>query len=144
LKVLVTTNGCFDMLHVGHVRGLKAARQLGDMLVVGMNSDRSVATYKPGRPIIPQDERKELLESLGCVTRVDVMDDAHVWLESVARVRSSECAHVHVKGSEWEGKLPEAELDVVKRYGIQLVFMARPEGGISTSALIRKIQSLSP
>lgn len=143
MRTLVTTNGCFDLLHVGHVRGLREARNLGDMLLVGLNSDQSVSKYKPGRPIVPEADRKELLESLACVDRVEIMEEPHVWLENVARQRSSTCLHVHVKGSEWAGKLPEAEMDVFKRFGISLVFMDRPTGGQSTSALIEKIKSLA-
>lgn len=142
MTTLITTNGCFDLLHVGHIRGLKNARALGDMLVVGLNSDQSISKYKPGRPIVPETERKELLESLSCVDRVELMDEAHTWLESVAKQRLISYSHIHVKGSEWRKGLPAEELEVIKKYGITLVFMDRPEGGQSTSALIEKIKSL--
>ena len=68
------TNGHFDLLHVGHVRYLQAARDLADALIVGLNSDASTAARKPGRPVVPQDERAELLAALGCVDAVVVFD----------------------------------------------------------------------
>lgn len=141
---MVTTNGCFDLLHVGHVRALKEAKTLGDVLVIGLNSDKSLAEYKPGRPIVPEAERKEILESLRWVNKVEIMDSAHVWLEDIAaRAKEKDVRHVHVKGSEWKGGLPEPELAVVKKYGIHLVFMDRPEGGQSSSSLIAKIKALA-
>ena len=70
-KKVVTTNGCFDLLHVGHVRFLKAARELGDVLIVGMNTDASVSKLKgEKRPIQNQDDRAEILSSLACVDYV--------------------------------------------------------------------------
>jgi D-beta-D-heptose 7-phosphate kinase/D-beta-D-heptose 1-phosphate adenosyltransferase len=72
----VFTNGCFDILHVGHVRYLKEAQKLGDKLVVGLNSDESVKRLKgEDRPLIPQEERKELLEALSCVSEVFLFDE---------------------------------------------------------------------
>ena len=72
-KTVVTTNGCFDVLHVGHVRYLQEARNLGDVLIVGVNSDKSVVELKgPTRPIVPQQERLEMLTALGCVNYVFV------------------------------------------------------------------------
>src|ERR1700722_6578005 len=76
-QVVVWTNGCFDILHVGHLRSLQAARRLGDVLVVGVNSDASVATLKgPGRPIFPEAERVELLSGLECVDHVVVFGES--------------------------------------------------------------------
>ena len=67
-KTVVFTNGVFDLLHVGHLRYLQQARALGDALIVGMNSDRSVRANKgPGRPITPESERAEILSALACV-----------------------------------------------------------------------------
>ncbi len=72
----VFTNGCFDILHVGHVRYLKEARALGDALVVGLNSDKSVKSLKgEDRPLVSQEERKELLEALSCVSKVFLFDE---------------------------------------------------------------------
>ena len=68
---IVFTNGCFDLLHVGHVRSLQAARHLGDILIVGLNSDDSVRQLKgPHRPVVPQDQRGEVLAALTCVDHV--------------------------------------------------------------------------
>src|SRR6059058_3387522 len=75
-KKMVATNGCFDLLHVGHVRYLQAARALGDMLIIGLNSDASVRAYKgPTRPLVAQDERAELLAALACVDYVTIFDE---------------------------------------------------------------------
>ena len=72
----VFTNGCFDILHVGHVRYLKEARALGDALVVGLNSDKSVKSLKgEDRPLVSQEERKELLVALSCVSKVFLFDE---------------------------------------------------------------------
>jgi D-beta-D-heptose 7-phosphate kinase/D-beta-D-heptose 1-phosphate adenosyltransferase len=76
-QAVVWSNGCFDLLHVGHVRSLQAARALGDVLVVGVNSDASVRRLKgPGRPIIPAAQRMELLAALECVDAVIEFDEA--------------------------------------------------------------------
>src|SRR6516165_6248699 len=75
-KTVVWTNGCFDLLHVGHVRGLQEARRLGDLLIVGINSDVSVRRLKgPGRPIVPEAQRQEVLAALGCVDHVVVFGE---------------------------------------------------------------------
>ncbi len=75
-KKVVTTNGCFDILHVGHVRFLKAARALGDVLIVGLNTDRSVRALKgEKRPIQNENDRAEILSSLGCVDYVCLFDE---------------------------------------------------------------------
>src|SRR5436190_23795526 len=73
---VVLTNGTFDLLHIGHVRYLEAARALGDLLVVGINSDASVRGYKgPGRPVVPQDERAEIVAALRCVDFTTIFDE---------------------------------------------------------------------
>src|SRR5262249_3924939 len=75
-QTIAWTNGCFDLLHLGHVRSLQAARRLGDLLVVGVNSDASVRRLKgPERPIIPEDDRLEMLAALQCVSRVVLFDE---------------------------------------------------------------------
>jgi D-beta-D-heptose 7-phosphate kinase/D-beta-D-heptose 1-phosphate adenosyltransferase len=75
-KIVVFTNGCFDLLHIGHVRYLQEARKRGDCLVVAVNSDRSVGQIKePGRPIIPDSQRAEVLAALGCVDWVTIFDE---------------------------------------------------------------------
>src|SRR5256886_15287546 len=89
--------GCFALLHVGHVRSLRAARRLGDVLFVGINSDAAVARLKgPGRPLMPAAERAELLSSLRDVDHVVVFDD-----DTADRLITSLRPHVHAKGTDY-------------------------------------------
>ena len=101
---VVLANGCFDLLHVGHVRYLSAARGLGDALVVGLNSDASVRRLKgPGRPVMPADERAELIGALAAVDLVVVFDDDSADA-LIARLRPD----VHAKGTDYtEDSVPE-------------------------------------
>ena len=102
---IVLANGCFDLLHVGHIRYLRAARRLGDVLFVGLNSDAAVARLKgPGRPLIPAVERVELLRPLRDVDHVVVFDD-----DTADRLVASLRPHVHAKGTDYTaGSVPEA------------------------------------
>ncbi|MFN8392439.1 MAG: D-glycero-beta-D-manno-heptose 1-phosphate adenylyltransferase [Bdellovibrionota bacterium] len=94
---IVFTNGCFDVLHVGHIRYLAEARSLGDALVVGLNSDRSVKELKgPSRPIVPEQERRELLLALRAVDFVCIFDEPTP-LELIQKV----CPNILVKGGDW-------------------------------------------
>ncbi len=131
---LVLTNGCFDLLHVGHVRYLQAARALGDFLAVGLNSDASVRTLKgAGRPLVPQDERAEVLAALACVDAVVVFDEPTA--ETLVAALRPE---VYVKGSDYSvATLPEA--GVVEGYGgtVRLVPVLP---GVSTTALVARIR----
>jgi len=96
-KKIVFTNGCFDILHVGHVRYLAAARAEGDLLVVGLNSDASVRLIKgPKRPIVIQDQRAEVLASLGCVDYVVMFDEA-----DPLKLIETLIPDVLVKGEDW-------------------------------------------
>src|SRR5262245_18225705 len=96
-KRIVLANGCFDLLHVGHVRYLEAARQLGDVLFVGLNSDAAVARLKGrGRPLVPASERAEMLAALRSVDHVVLFDDDTAD-DLVTRVRP----HVHAKGTDY-------------------------------------------
>lgn len=138
-KVVIWTNGCFDLLHAGHVRSLRAARALGDVLVVGLNSDKSVRLLKgPGRPITPAPERREILAALDCVDYVITFDETTPE-SALARLQPD----VHCKGEEYappSGK-PVPELEVIKRYGGQIKFLPFfPQR--STSELIRQIRNL--
>jgi rfaE bifunctional protein nucleotidyltransferase chain/domain len=93
----VLANGCFDLLHVGHVRYLEAARALGDVLIVGLNSDASVRRLKgPGRPLMPEGERAEMLAALRAVDHVVIFDDDTADA-LVARLRPA----VHAKGTDY-------------------------------------------
>jgi rfaE bifunctional protein nucleotidyltransferase chain/domain len=127
---IVSTNGCFDLLHVGHLRYLQAARKLGDILVVALNSDASVEDIKsPARPIVPEAERAELLSALDCVDYV-VLFDAPSPRELLKLIRP----HIHVKGGQYsEDTLPETP--VLKEMGSKIVFLPMVDGR-STSQLI--------
>ncbi len=103
-KKVVLANGCFDILHVGHLRYLEGARALGDTLVVALNSDRSVRAIKePGRPILNENERVALVSALGCVDHVVVFDEP-----DVSRVIDVLRPAVHAKGTDYtEETVPE-------------------------------------
>ena len=135
-KKVVFTNGCFDILHAGHVRYLAAAGAEGDLLVVGMNSDASVRLIKGDkRPIVHQNHRAEVLASLGCVDYV-VLYDAPQPLELIQALKPD----VLVKGADWT---PETIVgsDFVKSNGGGVVRISLvPE--ISTSRIIEKIWEL--
>jgi len=127
----VFTNGCFDILHVGHVRYLKAAKKLGDILVVGLNSDRSVAAIKPGRPVNPETFRAEVLASLDMVDYVTVFDEETPY--DLIRFLQPD---VLVKGGDWQRE------DIV---GSDIVKDTRSlpyVRGISTSGIITKIRNI--
>ena len=140
---VVLTNGCFDLLHLGHVRALAAARALGDGVIVGVNSDRSVTALKgPGRPLLPQDERAEVLAALRAVDAVTIFDE----LTAVALIESLR-PDIYVKGADYadpgpsgvdERRLPEAA--VVRRLG-GIVRLVTVVPGHSTSDLIARITS---
>jgi rfaE bifunctional protein nucleotidyltransferase chain/domain len=135
---IVTTNGCFDVLHVGHLRYLQFARQQGDLLIVAVNSDASVQRLKgPTRPIVPDDERAELLEALTCVDAV-VLFHGDTPLDVLQAIRP----HVHVKGAQYTpDTLPEAE--ALTAMGTKLVF-APMIAGRSTTDIVNKIQAVKP
>lgn len=134
---IVFTNGCFDLLHIGHARYLAAARALGDLLVVGVNSDASVRVLKgPDRPVVPETERAELLAHLAAVDYVCLFDET-LPNALIAEVRPQ----VHVKGGDYEAeKLPETP--VVRQCGGQVVILPLVEGR-STSALIERIRAIT-
>jgi rfaE bifunctional protein nucleotidyltransferase chain/domain len=121
-KRLVLANGCFDLLHVGHVRYLGSARALGDALVVGVNSDASVRRLKgPGRPIVPEGERAEIVAALAAVDVVLVFDEDTADA-LVARLRPD----VHAKGTDYrEDSIPERA--TVIRSGGQVAIAGDPK-----------------
>jgi rfaE bifunctional protein nucleotidyltransferase chain/domain len=132
---VVFTNGVFDLLHPGHVRYLEEARRLGDVLIVGVNSDRSVRVNKgPGRPINPDGERAEVLLSLSCVDAAVLFDEdtPHQLIETIQ-------PDVLVKGADW----PAAEIvgrETVEARGGRVVRIDVAQG-FSTSDLIRRVQA---
>lgn len=111
-KRVIFANGCFDVLHVGHVRYLQQARALGDFLVVGLNSDASVRRLKgEGRPILDQQARAALLSALECVDAILIFED-----DTVDRILIELRPHFHCKGSDYTPEtVPERE--TVKAYG---------------------------
>lgn len=130
---VVFTNGCFDLLHVGHVRYLQAARRCGDLLIVAVNSDRSVRRLKgPGRPIVPARERAHVLAGLVCVDYVVVFDDADPH-RLIRRLRPD----VLVKGSDWARDRIVGR-DLVESWGGRVV-RVRMVRGASTTGLIERI-----
>ena len=133
-KRIVTTNGCFDLLHVGHVRILKAAAQLGDVLIVGLNSDASVRKLKgPERPITSQDDRAEILSSLACVDYVSIFDEDTA-VEFLKLVKPD----IYVKGSDYTPN-DLAEAPVVEGFGGRVEILQLVPGK-STTSLLSKIK----
>jgi rfaE bifunctional protein nucleotidyltransferase chain/domain len=134
-KKIVATNGCFDLLHVGHVRYLQAARALGDLLVVGLNGDHSVHELKgAGRPITTQRDRAEILAALAFVDLVTVFSDLRA-AKFLAAVRPA----VYVKGGDYTpGTLDEEELAILKEIDAA-IHLIPFEAGYSTSGLIEQI-----
>lgn len=132
-KTVVFTNGCFDILHVGHVRYLQAARELGDCLIVGLNSDASVKQLKgPERPINQEADRAEVLSALTAVDYVIIFDDPTA--EHLVAIIQPD---IYAKGGDYSvDRLPEAK--VVTNYGGRTVLIAEVPGR-STTNLIRKI-----
>ena len=133
-KKIVFTNGCFDIMHVGHVRYLTAAKAKGEILVVGLNSDKSVNTIKGGgkRPIICEDQRAEVLASLWCVDYITVFNEPDP-LKLIQAIKPD----VLVKGADWsEDKIIGA--DFVKKNGGRVVRVPLVPK-ISTSSIIQKI-----
>ena len=134
-KVVVFTNGCFDLFHVGYVRLLQKARKEGDCLVVAVNSDRSVRQIKgPERPKIPEKERAEVLAAMACVDWVTIFDEADP-LVLINLLKPD----VLVKGADWSEEKIVGASEVKEAGGKVLRIPLEP--GISTSALIKRIRS---
>jgi D-glycero-beta-D-manno-heptose 1-phosphate adenylyltransferase len=135
-KKLVATNGCFDLLHVGHVRYLQAARALGDLLAVGLNSDRSVRELKgKGRPITAERDRAEILAALQCVDLVTIFPETR----ATQFIAASHPA-IYVKGGDYSPEtLNEQERALLKDIGAEIRFIPF-EAGYSTSRLLEQIR----
>jgi len=132
-KRIVFTNGCFDLLHIGHIRYLEESKSLGDILVVGLNGDRSVRNLKgPHRPILPEEERAEILSGLGCVDYVTIFDEP-----TPLNLISLLLPHILVKGGDWT-KEATVGWETVERTGGDVVILPFVEGS-STSHLIETI-----
>jgi len=135
-KRVVFTNGCFDLLHPGHIESLETARALGDALIVGINSDESVRALKgPGRPVIPAEERAEILASLECVDAVLIFEEP-----TPQRVIATLLPDVLVKGGDWPGNQIVGRKEVEAAGG--KVVRVEVVEGYSTSEILRKIREL--
>jgi len=137
-RVIVFTNGVFDLLHVGHVRYLAEARALGDALIVGLNGDASVARNKgPERPITPQDERSEILLALSSVDAVVVFDQ-----DTPAEIITALQPDVLVKGADWAADRIVGRETVEARNG--RVVRIPLEAGHSTTTIVDRVRALTP
>jgi rfaE bifunctional protein nucleotidyltransferase chain/domain len=130
-KKVVFTNGCFDIIHIGHVRYLKEAKALGDILIIGLNSDKSVSSIKPNRPINPQHYRAEVLSCLEMVDYVVLFDEATPY-ELIKLIQPD----ILVKGGDW--KKDEIVGSDIARETYSLPYVE----GVSTTGIIERIKRL--
>lgn len=135
-KRIVFTNGCFDLMHIGHTRYLQAAKALGDLLVVGVNSDASVRSLEkaPDRPIVPEAQRAEVLAALGCVDFVVLFAEP-----DPGRLIAALQPDVLVKGGDWPVDKIVGRDIVQARGGVVQTIPLVP--GMSTTALLERIRS---
>jgi rfaE bifunctional protein nucleotidyltransferase chain/domain len=132
-KTIIFANGCFDLLHVGHIRYLEGARRLGDILIVGLNSDDSVKKLKgPLRPLMPENERAEILAAISYVDHIVIFDEP-----TVQRLLLQLRPDVHCKGTDYTlESVPERE--VVLSYGGKIAIVGDPKDH-STRDFIQEI-----
>jgi D-beta-D-heptose 7-phosphate kinase/D-beta-D-heptose 1-phosphate adenosyltransferase len=132
---IVFTNGCFDLLHVGHTRYLDAARRLGDLLVVGLNTDASVRVLnkEPDRPIVPEAQRAEVLAALACVDYVVLFDEP-----TPASLVAALQPDVLVKGGDWSPDRIAGRETVEARGGTVTTIPLIPD--VSTTSIVNKIR----
>ena len=135
-KTIVFTNGCFDILHIGHVKYLKAAKSKGDILIVGLNADRSVRRLKgPSRPLTPQNERAQILAALECVDFVVLFNE-----DTPERLIRMLQPDVLVKGGDWPlDKIVGADIVRAKKGRVLAIPYVKNR---STTGLIHKILKL--
>ncbi len=132
-KKVVTINGSFDLLHAGHIRSIKFAKEQGDVLFLGLNSDKSVQAYKSQfRPIISQDQRAEILSAIRFVDYIIIMDEADVSIPLLKAVKP----HIHVDSIEYKSNTPM--LDVINEFNVKLELLPKFQD-ISTTNIIEKI-----
>ena len=137
-RTLVFTNGCFDLLHPGHIQSLEQARALGDELLVAINSDASVKTLKGvGRPIMPELERAEVLAALDAVDAVIIFDEL-----TPQRVIAALLPDVLVKGGDWPGNQIVGREEVEAAGGRVVSVPVVP--GYSTTEILQKIRAIAP
>lgn len=132
-KKIVTTNGSFDIMHVGHVRSLQESKQQGDILIVGVNSDSSVRAYKSkDRPIIPEDQRAEMLAALECVDYVFIFQETDP-IKFINAIKPD----THTNSSDYGQDCIEAE--AVRENGGKL-YLLKKYDGISSTNIMKKIE----
>jgi rfaE bifunctional protein nucleotidyltransferase chain/domain len=132
-KKIVTCNGCFDILHIGHIKFLKEAKKQGDVLIIGLNSDSSVKQNKgPERPINNEDDRAEILAALEMVDYITIFNETTPisLLETIK-------PDIHCNGEEYRENCIEAE--TIKKYGGK-IHLIKLKAGISTTNIIKKIR----
>jgi rfaE bifunctional protein nucleotidyltransferase chain/domain len=137
-KTVVWTNGCFDLLHVGHIRNFRDAKALGHVLIVGINSDSSVRAIKgDSRPIVNQADRAELIAALEMVDYVTIFDEPTP-VSALSRLRPD----IHCKGAEYaDGSRPMPERETVLGYGGQIRFLPFHPGRSTTELVDRIVKS---
>ena len=137
--IVVLTNGCFDILHAGHVTYLEQAKNLGDKLIVGLNSDKSVKSLKgPERPYNTEKNRATVLAGIECVDRVVIFDDSSVEY-LIHRIKPQ----IYVKGGAYTiDTIPQNERRAVEENGGRIVF-ANHLTGLSSTSIIEKIKNQS-
>jgi rfaE bifunctional protein nucleotidyltransferase chain/domain len=134
---IVFTNGCFDVLHPGHIKTLEQARSLGDALIVGINSDASVGSLKPGRPLIPENERAEILAALESVDAVVIYNEL-----TPREIVSALLPDVLVKGGDWADNKIIGREEVEAAGGRVVSIPVVP--GYSTTEILGKIRESAP
>jgi len=130
-KRLVFTNGCFDILHVGHVRYLRSARELGDVLLVALNTDQSISRIKPGRPVVSEGQRAEMVASLEMVDYVTLFNEDTPY--ELIKLLGPD---VLVKGGDWKREEIVGSDIVPETYSLPYI------KGVSTTEIIEKIKKL--
>jgi rfaE bifunctional protein nucleotidyltransferase chain/domain len=137
-QLVVFTNGCFDLLHPGHIQTLESSRALGGALIVGLNSDASVHELKgPGRPAVPEQERAELLAALECVDAVVIFNEP-----TPREIIAALLPDILVKGGDWPDDQIVGREDVEAAGGRVVSIPVVP--AYSTSAILEKIRNLPP
>ncbi|MCL6582854.1 MAG: adenylyltransferase/cytidyltransferase family protein [bacterium] len=131
-KRIVLANGCFDLLHVGHIRYLQGAKELGDILIVGLNSDQSARILKgQSRPLFPQDERAEMLAALACVDYITIFPELTV--ENLILALKPD---IQAKGTDYtEESVPEAA--IVRSYGGRVAIVGDPKSHSSSDIILK-------
>lgn len=134
-KVVITTNGSYDIIHAGHIRSLEESKQQGDILIVGLNSDSSVKQYKSAdRPIIPEQFRAEMVAGLECVDYVFIFDELNP-IEFIKKIKPD----IHTNSADYGQDCIEAPA-VVENGG--RLYLLKKYSGISTTEIINKVLSV--